>query len=227
MSKATKRPRRARSESATIPKSAGLILWLLSLTMSVLGGAVLVWDHCERKLAKEMLVWPSVEGKVRLTVIEGARVNKRRFSTIGYLTRMEFKYMVDGTNYVGTRISDQRTWNHDLNDAEKYLAQYLPDVRGTRSGKPGTLDFREVFPAGGTVTVAYDPHDPSRSLLDRANHYVGAVTWLRHITGWPMLFIGAFFAFGFIGGAFFPPEQTDEASTGQPLGRNQRREDGK
>ena len=57
---------------------------------------------------------------------------------------MRYRYRVGDRTYVGARIS---FGDHDSGDADAVS---------------GTVD---AFPVGATVAVAYDPHDPARSVL--------------------------------------------------------------
>lgn len=180
-------------------RSAGILF----VFMTIVGALILWWDVHERRLAKEMKTWPAATGVIKTAVIEGAK-GGRRNGHIGYLARMEFSYTVKGTNFLGTRMADIPLWHHDLNDAEADIARYLPNAGGIKSGKPDTLDFREIFPTGGAVTVFYRPGDPGTSILNTASSFVGWSTVLRHVVAWPLLLLCGLASLSLLLGTFFP-----------------------
>ena len=108
--------------------------------------------------------WPTTEGVITRSYIstyaeaEGAPSHD---------VKLFYSYVVEDVTYLGDRISLAGGFtSSSFRAAEKVMLQY----------QPGTV-----------VTVAYDPHDPKRALLN---------TGSRSSSGWLLVISGAFAVFG-------------------------------
>lgn len=110
--------------------------------------------------------WREAKGKVVSSSVESSehltRGRRRRF----YKARVVYEYPVDGASYTSERI-------------------YFGHARSTEGADEHELVKR--YPAGRSVTVLYDPDDPSSSILERR------LSWLL-VLG--MLALGALVAAG-------------------------------
>ncbi len=113
---------------------------IIGLIIAGIGGVIAGSVLVDLRTAKRSAAWPQVKGKV-LT----SRVSRREGS---YSVRLEYEYAVDGVQYTSDRI--------------KFGATVT-----VGSGKEEANAITERYPVGSEVTVYYDPHKPSRSVLER------------------------------------------------------------
>jgi hypothetical protein len=114
--------------------------------------------------------WPTAAGTV-----QDARIQMHQSTdeegdvTTTYEAFVQYRYSVSGREYQGMR----RTFS---------------DVR--TSSRSRTEKILERYPPGGSVTVYYDPEDPSASVLEPG---VGAMSYIL------LLLVLAFLVFGVVG----------------------------
>ncbi len=89
--------------------------------------------------------WPTAEGvMVRADVDTRTSSGSRRSSSTSYTPDVEYAYVVDGTEYTGSRY------------------EFIERGEGRREVIEARL---AKFPVGGKVAVRYDPDDPANSVL--------------------------------------------------------------
>lgn len=133
-------------------------------------GCGLIAHHTERlREHRASLHWPSVEG----TILQSERVRVSGRGSPSYYAKTAYTYKVNGTTYTSSQIS---LWT-----------DYLAGVAGDH--------FLNSHPTNSTVTVHYNPQDPTNAVLlpgadERANRtwmVVGAVILLLAVGIAPIL----------------------------------------
>ncbi len=89
--------------------------------------------------------WPRTTGTVRDASVITLRIPRGKTSVTGYRARIEFEYVVAGTDYRGDHLSFCQPPSLEKQAVEARLTQY---------------------PTGTRVEVRYDPTDPTRSVLE-------------------------------------------------------------
>jgi hypothetical protein len=96
--------------------------------------------------------WPQVKAKIRSFDL--------RFSSGGapeaggsWVPKIEYEYEVDGTMYLGKRLSYGKT---------------------NSIFKQGVIEYRDMYPVGEYVTVIYNPRKPEDSVLEIGGEGYGA-----------------------------------------------------
>ena len=114
--------------------------------------------------------WPLTEGSVTASGVDmknDAIDTERRTRALRYSPAVSYSYDVDGTTYSSDLLGFIRVWTDDESDAQVTVQRY---------------------PVGQTVTVYYDPGDPSRAVLDPGvplNSMLGllfGLAWIATIT---------------------------------------------
>lgn len=96
------------------------------------------------RLAEQSAHWPTVSGMVRNSTVEKRRVHRGRSTVTAYAARVIYEYTVAGDIYTGSIIRFCYAPTRSITTAKEEAAQY---------------------PAGSSVTVAYDPSAPSLGVL--------------------------------------------------------------
>jgi Protein of unknown function (DUF3592) len=131
------------------------------IVMIGFGVAVIISGLVQLDRARAMKGWSSVLGEVSSTrIVE--KVGSRDFDSPGsashtYHPDVRYSYVLNGTDYAGTRRSFADTGASWRGYAEGVLARY---------------------PVGKKVTVYYDPQNPRDSILERGN----AKAWATGLT---------------------------------------------
>ncbi len=92
--------------------------------------------------------WPLTEGSVTASGVDmknDAIDTGRRTRALRYSPAVSYSYDVDGTTYSSDLLGFIRVWTDDESGAHGIARRY---------------------PVGQTITVYYDPGDPSRAVLD-------------------------------------------------------------
>ncbi len=117
---------------------------LLGLGLIAAGSFFCWWLWAVWEKAKLMDDWGQAEGQIIASSVVEWRFNE--FSREEYEPRIRYRYQVEDTDFIGDRIR-------------------RVSIRSTSPSKVQT--WVERFPAGETVTVFFDPVDPSLSVLKR------------------------------------------------------------
>ncbi|QJT08087.1 DUF3592 domain-containing protein [Oceanidesulfovibrio marinus] len=96
------------------------------------------------RLAEQSAHWPSVPGVVQSSGVEKRKVSRGRSKVTAYAAEVTYQYTVAGDTYTGSIIRFCYAPTRSLQTAREEAAQY---------------------PAGGSVTVAYDPAAPALGVL--------------------------------------------------------------
>ena len=99
------------------------------------------WNEIKGSFFRDLATFRSAEGKI---VSSSIYTSTQRTKTY-YHYSIEYEYVVNGKNYRSDEITFNDNYSLDQEFAQTYISKY---------------------PVGKTVTVHYDPHDPSFSVLE-------------------------------------------------------------
>lgn len=128
------------TEPATVnnkKKDAAILVCVLIVFGLILGGFGLF----RYKIGKQSAEWPSVSGRITYSRAQTTRVD----NSTRYTPLVKYTYTIAGRSYVNERISAS-----DMHQKSIYRAN----------------DILRKYPAGGQVTVYYNPDDPGIALLE-------------------------------------------------------------
>jgi len=124
------------------------------LGLGVLGGLLAIFGIYFLFVANESLSWPSVEGRVVWTEVETEETrgtSKTRLNTIvEYYVSVEYTYEVEGE----TNFSSRYSLGEGNRASDLYSERSIAEEEATR-----------LFPIGSSLTVYYDPDNPSSAIL--------------------------------------------------------------
>ena len=125
-----------------------------ALGLGVLGGVLVLFGIYFLFAANQSLSWPSVEGRVAWTEVkteETRGTSKTRLSTIvEYYVSVQYKYEVEGETYFASRYS----LGEGDRASDLYSERSIAEEEATR-----------LFPIESSLTVYYDPDNPSSAIL--------------------------------------------------------------
>ena len=125
-----------------IPFCLGGIFFLLGLGLAIFG-------FVQRKKAKSTESWPTVSGSIissQLDQKSSTDFDAEYTSTsTSYTPMVEFSYEIDGRTYRGNRVFPGTSMSYDHGTAKSIVNRYQP---------------------GATVSVHYDPADPTQAVLE-------------------------------------------------------------
>ncbi len=125
---------------------------LISALVLLVGLALLAFAGWQYQRAQQSRTWPTVPGTVEATWIREDTTEEE----IHYFPGLRYTYQVAGERYQGTRIRFGSDISFDTRtEAKAFLARY---------------------PEGGSVTVHYNPADPSDAVLEPTAHRLGILT---------------------------------------------------
>lgn len=101
--------------------------------------------------AKSSANWPSTDGTITHSTIE----QKRRKARVYYVPKIEYRYVIDGREYTGSRVS------------------FL--VREFDLSESGAKEMANRYPLNSTCKVFYDPADPSGCTLESGTTSTGSL----------------------------------------------------
>jgi Protein of unknown function (DUF3592) len=156
-----------RGLTARLPTGRGV--GLVSLCMFIVGLVVSGWGLFELKQARESSGWPSTPGTITRSAIHQVANNKENQPETTYYPHIQYRYAVFGKGYTADRIAFGSPSGGDQGQAQKIVDRYF---------------------TGKTVTVYYDPDDPSVAVLNAGDRLQAHV----------MIAAGVMFA---AGGIFF------------------------
>lgn len=153
-----------------------LFLFAIAAAMAMITWRMLKADKENAKLSLASLSWTTVPGLVGSAIV--ASTGSGDFEEASwYEPRVNYTYTIAGREYAGARISFGRMQFSSKKKADAVIAKY---------------------PAGATVSIAYDPQDPQNSVLDRATRppavsfwtgFAGVMTVIVALLGVGMLFL--------------------------------------
>ncbi len=97
----------------------------------------------EWMLAVESTKWPTVEGTVLSSSVSESRHGRKSGRRTDYFPKIEYAYTVDGVNYTGSKVS----------------------FKTTSPSRASAEEIVQAHPAQSRCAIAYDPSDPTRSVL--------------------------------------------------------------
>ena len=120
---------------------------LMSLVFIAIGLGMLYYAHTMSTKAQQSLMWPSTEGVISHSAVltQMRQASGTSSSPPTYKADVAYRYKVQGRDYSSERIS-------------------LMDISSTAGHAQGIVDR---YPDGASVTVYYNPGDPSDALLER------------------------------------------------------------
>ncbi len=125
------------TRAATNKKSDAVILVAVLIIFGLILGGFGLFRY---SIGKKSANWPQVTGKITYSRAESRRVDDRT----QYSPSVKYTYKVAGRQYAGNRISASDMYQKTLSGARDVLRKY---------------------PAGGEVSVFYNPDDPGVSVL--------------------------------------------------------------
>lgn len=130
--------------------STGLLVALcLGGAFFILGAGLAIFGFVQRKKAKTAETWPTASGTVvssRLDQKTTTDYDDGHTSTsTSYTPIVEYTYQVGGQTYQGSRIFPGASMSYDHGTAQGIASRYQP---------------------GATVTVHYDPANPTQAVLE-------------------------------------------------------------
>jgi len=146
LSPATAQPIEGLSEGQTV----ALIGAALLVVFCAVGGYFLYAGFKNRRLARESELWPTTGGKVLAAEVSKrtSRDRKRGTTSTYYTPSVRYSYLVVDQNYESTVIRFGSLESGSYKKAEEVVARY---------------------PVGSTISVRYDPTEPSRATLETAS----------------------------------------------------------
>lgn len=133
-------------------KGSPLLNRIFSIILLLAGSAVLVITYLLQTEATASQSWPSTDGEVVASFVEEYRDSEQELS---YKPRVQYIYTVGGQLYKSQKVKIGLEQSYGFyNNANKELADY---------------------PLNATVTVYYDPAEPTNAVLDRSSSpwYIG------------------------------------------------------
>ena len=121
-----------------------------AMTLFGVGGGMLAaslwlilqnWQEIKGSFFRDLATFRSAEGKVVSSSIYTSTRKRKTY----YHYSIEYEYVVNGKNYRSDEITFNDKYSLDQEFAQTYISKY---------------------PVGKKVTVHYDPHDPSFSVLE-------------------------------------------------------------
>ena len=119
---------------------------MLIIAILILGGIATTWITAGAVLeGLRSRRWPTTQGRIHASGIQShPELGSRGAPVSGYHAVVRYEYMVDGKIYQSNTI----------------------DVFGDRSSTPfGASRTSNPYEEGGTLSVSYDPENPSRAVL--------------------------------------------------------------
>jgi len=132
----------------------------LTLLISALGLIALLLGSYQIIVANRSLAWPSTLGKVARAYVAPYGGNARGY----YRTVVTYTYEVGGRIYQSHQLAIVESYTNQLNEAQAMVSH---------------------FSSGSTVTVYYNPDDPSNAVLMPGLH---GTIWSKYAT----MLIGGF-----------------------------------
>lgn len=132
------------TEASGKKKSNTAAFVLFAVILIGAGAFMFLWGGSQRTQAAVSADWPTAPGTVlesEVEVIPGTP----DLPTDSYQPLIRYSYVVDGQEYLGSRVSFGLHDSRDREEVESTVAEY---------------------PVGGTIDVAYDPEKPSESVLE-------------------------------------------------------------
>ena len=141
-----------------------------------ISAVILIYIGSDILKAQKSRSWPTASGTVLDSGMEShqSRDDDGDIKTT-YGATIQYKYTVDGQEFVGDRRTFSNVRTSSVRNTEKILERY---------------------PRGSSVDVFYDPDDPSSSVLESG---VGAATYILLLVPIGFLVFGIAGALGFIG----------------------------
>lgn len=158
---------------------------------ALIGGLVLLgWQWNSRSGASATLQWPTAEGRIVSSEVEQKEVYRRKRLRTVYEPKIEYTYLVNGTEHTGHRID------------------YFEDDDSENQQTAANLASK--YAAGQDVKVSYDPKDPTFSVLEPGMGSHGTFSWLMIGLGGFLTLIG-FFGSASSGYQLIAPRRTVDA----------------
>jgi len=141
-----------------------------------ISAVILIYIGSDILKAQKSRSWPTASGTVQDSGMEShqSRDEDGDIKTT-YGATIQYKYTVDGQEFVGDRRTFSNVRTSSVRNTEKILERY---------------------PLGSSVDVFYDPDDPSSSVLETG---VGAATYILLLVPIGFLVFGIAGALGLIG----------------------------
>lgn len=141
-----------------------------------ISAVILIYIGSDILKAQKSRSWPTASGTVQDSGMEShqSRDDDGDIKTT-YGATIQYKYTVDGQEFVGDRRTFSNVRTSSVRNTEKILERY---------------------PLGSSVDVFYDPDDPSSSVLESG---VGAATYILLLVPIGFLVFGIAGALGLIG----------------------------
>ena len=123
----------------------GLMI-LIGVVFLIVGLVLLLVGINQGKKAKAAEAWPTVTGVILSSGLQESRSydSDSNSTTINYKPQVQYQYSLMGQSFQGDRLAFGNM-SYDYNTASKKIAPY---------------------PQGASVTVHYDPSDPSKAVLE-------------------------------------------------------------
>lgn len=122
------------------------IVTLVGIVFIVIGLVLLLVGIGQKKKAKAAEEWPTVQGMIMSSGLQEKRHydSDTHRTSVTYEPQVQYEYSLMGTSYQGNSLSFGKA-SYNYNTATKKIAPY---------------------PQGASVTVHYDPADPSKAVLE-------------------------------------------------------------
>jgi len=126
---------------------------LISIAMILIGVAVLsceIWHH-NRENGTASQKWLQAGGTIIMATVTSLGKSGSGKDDAGFTPSFQYRYIVDGKEYLGEKISQRIVVYRDEKSAQEFVKE---------------------FPAGQDVTVYYEKNNPSSALLELPVHQI-------------------------------------------------------
>ncbi len=126
---------------------AALALFAICFVGAIAWSTHLGLENARQNFAKgkESLSWPIAPGRILDSSIEEVTIKRGKSRVPGYIARIRYEYSVDKKTYTASRIF----YGYEAHTRRKYAEELVSYYR-----------------PGGTVSVRFEPHDPSQAVLE-------------------------------------------------------------
>jgi len=126
---------------------------LISIAMILIGVAVLgceIWHHSRENSAASQR-WLPATGTIIMATVTSLGKSSSGKDDAGFTPSFQYRYIVDGREYLGEKISQRIVVYRDEKSAQEFVKE---------------------FPAGQDITIFYEKGNPSNALLELPSHQI-------------------------------------------------------